>query len=120
SVQVGTPILYRQMEVGQVTDVHLGEFADRVITQIEIQPEYAYLVRQNSVFWNVSGVDVSIGLGGANIKAGTIDSLVRGGIAFSTPEQSQIPPAAKKGHSFYLYPQAEESWLEWRTAIPKP
>ncbi|MBE3779781.1 hypothetical protein HJ197_21760, partial [Vibrio parahaemolyticus] len=39
---------------------------------------------------------------GANIKAGTIDSLVRGGIAFSTPEQSQIPPAAKRGHSFYL------------------
>ncbi|AXB31474.1 MCE family protein [Vibrio campbellii] len=120
SVQVGTPILYRQMEVGSVTKVSLGEFADRVVTRIEVKSEYAYLVRQNSVFWNVSGVDVSIGLGGANIKAGTFDSLVRGGIAFSTPEQSQIPPAAKKGQSFYLYPQAEESWTQWRTAIPKP
>ncbi|UTZ21727.1 MlaD family protein [Vibrio campbellii] len=120
SVQVGTPILYRQMEVGRVTKVSLGEFADRVVTRIEVKSEYAYLVRQNSVFWNVSGVDVSIGLGGANIKAGTFDSLVRGGIAFSTPEQSQIPPAAKKGQSFYLYPQAEESWTQWRTAIPKP
>ncbi|MCV5871473.1 hypothetical protein OFN61_40095, partial [Escherichia coli] len=79
-----------------------GEFADRVVSTIKIKPEYAYLVRQNSVFWNVSGVDVSIGITGANIKAGTIDSLVRGGIAFSTPEQSQIPPAAKRGHSFYL------------------
>ena len=120
SVHVGTPILYRQMEVGSVTKVSLGEFADRVVTSIEVKSEYAYLVRQNSVFWNVSGVDVSIGLGGANIKAGTFDSLVRGGIAFSTPEQSQIPPAAKKGQSFYLYPQAEESWTQWRTAIPKP
>lgn len=120
SVQVGTPILYRQVEVGSVTKVSLGEFADRVVTRIEIKPEYAYLVRQNSVFWNVSGVDVSIGLGGADIKAGTFDSLVRGGIAFSTPEQSQIPPAAKKGQSFYLYPQAEEGWIQWRTAIPKP
>lgn len=120
SVQVGTPILYRQMEVGSVTKVSLGEFADRVVTRIEVKSEYAYLVRQNSVFWNVSGVDVSIGLGGANIKAGTFDSLVRGGIAFSTPEQSQIPPAAKKGQSFYLYPQAEEGWTKWRTAIPKP
>lgn len=120
SVQVGTPILYRQMEVGSVTDVRLGEFADRIVTKIEIQPEYAYLVRQNSVFWNVSGVDVSIGITGANIKAGTFDSLVRGGIAFSTPEQSQIPPAAKDGQSFYLYPQADENWSKWRTAIPKP
>ncbi|EJE4710378.1 MCE family putative adhesion factor MAM7 [Vibrio parahaemolyticus] len=120
SVQVGTPVLYRQMEVGQVTDVRLGEFADRVVSTIKIKPEYAYLVRQNSVFWNVSGVDVSIGITGANIKAGTIDSLVRGGIAFSTPEQSQIPPAAKRGHSFYLYPRADESWVQWRTPIPKP
>jgi paraquat-inducible protein B len=120
SGQVGTPILYRQMEVGSVTDVRLGEFADRIVTKIEIQPEYAYLVRQNSVFWNVSGVDVSIGITGANIKAGTFDSLVRGGIAFSTPEQSQIPPAAKDGQSFYLYPQADENWSKWRTAIPKP
>ncbi|EDP59986.1 MlaD family protein [Vibrio sp. AND4] len=120
SVQVGTPILYRQLEVGRVTKVTLGEFADRIVTKIEIQPEYAYLVRQNSVFWNVSGVDVSIGLGGANIKAGTFDSLVRGGIAFSTPEQSKIPPAAKNGHSFYLYPEAEEAWTQWRTAIPRP
>ncbi|MGR5233308.1 MlaD family protein [Vibrio rotiferianus] len=120
SVQVGTPILYRQMEVGSVTDVRLGEFADRIVTKIEVLPEYAYLVRQNSVFWNVSGVDVSIGITGANIKAGTFDSLVRGGIAFSTPEQSQIPPAAKDGQSFFLYPQADERWAKWRTAIPKP
>ncbi|BCN24212.1 MlaD family protein [Vibrio alfacsensis] len=120
SVQIGTPILYRQIEVGQVTDVRLGEFADRVMTRIEIQPKYAYLVRQNSVFWNVSGVDVSIGITGANIKAGTIDSLVRGGIAFSTPEQQNIAPVAKSGHSFYLNPQAEESWVKWHTAIPKP
>ncbi|MGR5458931.1 MlaD family protein [Vibrio alfacsensis] len=120
SVQVGTPVLYRQMEVGQVTSVRLGDFADRIITQIEIQPKYAYLVRQNSVFWNVSGVDVSIGITGANIKAGTIDSLMRGGIAFSTPEQSQILPAAKPDHSFYLYPKAEDDWAHWRTAIPKP
>ncbi len=81
---------------------------------------YAYLVRQNSVFWNVSGVDINFGLTGANIKAGTIDSIVRGGIAFSTPEQSQLPPAAKNGQTFFLYPQAEESWVQWRTPIPKP
>lgn len=120
SVQTGTPVLYRQMEVGQVTDVRLGEFADRIVTTIKLKPEYAYLVRQNSVFWNVSGVDINFGLTGANIKAGTIDSIVRGGIAFSTPEQSQLPPAAKNGQTFFLYPQAEESWVQWRTPIPKP
>jgi paraquat-inducible protein B len=108
------------MDVGRVTRVQLGNLADRVISTIEIEPEYSYLIRQNSVFWNVSGVDVSIGLSGADIKAGTFDSIVRGGITFSTPEQKQLMPAAKAGQSFYLYPRAEEGWKQWRTAIPQP
>jgi len=120
SVSVGTPVLFRGMDVGRVTRVQLGNLADRVISTIEIEPEYSYLVRQNSVFWNVSGVDVSIGLSGADIKAGTFDSLVRGGITFATPEQNQLMPQAKAGQSFYLYPRSEESWTQWRTPIPKP
>ncbi|MGD8116718.1 MlaD family protein [Vibrio sp. TRT 29B02] len=120
SITVGTPVLYREIEVGQVTNVQLGEFADRIISTIAIEPQYAYLVRQNSVFWNTSGVDVSIGITGANVRAGTIDSIVRGGITFATPEQKQLEPIARQGQSFYLYTKAEDSWRTWRTAIPKP
>jgi len=120
SVAEGTPVLYREMEVGNVSNVELGEFADRVLTTIQIKPEYAYLVRRNSIFWNTSGLDVSIGISGANIKAGTVDSLVRGGITFSTPEDKQLQPIAESGQSFYLYPQGQDKWKEWRTAIPRP
>jgi len=120
SISVGTPILFRGMDVGRVTRVQLGNLADRIISTIEIEPQYSYLIRQNTVFWNVSGVDVSIGLTGADIKAGTFDSLVRGGITFATPEQKQLMPKAKAGQSFYLYPRAEEDWKKWRTPIPKP
>ncbi|EKO3416868.1 MlaD family protein [Vibrio fluvialis] len=120
SIDVGTPVLYRDIEVGRVTDVRLGNFADRVISTIEIESKYAYLVRENSLFWNTSGLDVSIGLSGANVKAGTLDSIVRGGITFTTPEQKQLTAAAKAGQSFYLYPTPQEEWKKWRTAIPKP
>ncbi len=120
SVNKGTPVLYREMEVGRVTSVELGQFADRVVTTISIKPEYAYLVRQNSVFWNTSGLDVSIGISGADIKAGTVDSLIRGGVTFATPQDKQLAPVAEQGHSFYLYPAAEQEWKQWRTPIPKP
>lgn len=120
SIKPGTPILYRDIEVGRVTDVELGTFADRVISTIQIDPHYAYLVRSNSVFWNVSGLDVQIGLSGANIKAGTVDSLIRGGITFSTPEGKQLQPQAEAGQSFYLNKSAEENWKKWRTPIPTP
>jgi len=120
SVTKGTPILFRELEIGSVIDVRLGEFADRIISTIRIDSEYAYLVRANSVFWNVSGVDVSIGLSGANIKAGTVESLLRGGITFATPPTDTLQPQATEDQSFYLYPQAEDDWKMWRTAIPKP
>ncbi|MDB1123915.1 MlaD family protein [Vibrio algarum] len=120
SVSIGTPILYRDMDVGKVTSIELGTFADRVVSTIEIDPEYAYLVRENSVFWNVSGVDISIGLSGAQIKAGTFDSLLKGGIAFATPDSSTILSAAKPEHSFILHSESQPEWREWRTAIPKP
>ncbi len=118
SLKVGTPILFRDFEVGQVTNVELSSLADRVITTVEIEPNYAYLIRQNSVFWDVSGINVSIGLSGADIKAGTVDSIIRGGIAFSTPDDKPLQAAAKSGQTFLLYAQAEPQWLEWSTAIP--
>jgi paraquat-inducible protein B len=120
SITVGTPVLYREIEVGHVTNVMLGEFADRVISTILIKDEYAYLVRQNSIFWNTSGVDVSIGLTGADIRAGTLDSLVRGGITFATPQEKQLEPIAQNGYSFLLHSKAQDEWKTWRTAIPKP
>lgn len=120
SVKVDSPVYYRDIEVGRVTHVELGAFADRVISTIEIDNAFAYLVRENSVFWNISGVDVTIGLSGANIRSGTVDSLLRGGIAFATPENKQLLPPAKADRTFLLNEQALDEWTQWQTAIPKP
>ena len=120
SVVVGTPVLYRDIEVGQVVDVRLGELSDRVITTINIAPKYAYLIRNNTLFWNASGVDVSIGLSGANIKSGTVDSLLRGGISFATPPDLPLKPKAQADSSFLLHSEVESDWLTWQTPIPKP
>lgn len=120
SINVGTPLLYRDITVGEVTAVNLGELADRVLTTIKIYPQYRYLIRENSVFWNVSGLDVSIGLTGADIKTGTMDSILKGGVTFATPEQSELMPIAASNSTFVLHTQAETSWKNWRTVIPKP
>jgi paraquat-inducible protein B len=120
SVSIGTPIIYRGLEVGRVTDIALGDLADRIIFLIEIDHDYAYLVRQNSVFWNASGVNVSIGLTGADIKTGSLDSLISGGIAFTTPDNSALQPQATSEHSFFLHTQVENEWLQWNLPIAKP
>ncbi|WP_375753978.1 MlaD family protein [Vibrio sp. HN007] len=120
SINPGTPVLFRDFEVGKVVNVELGTFADRVVSTIEIDTEYAYLIRNNTVFWNASGLDVSVGLAGAQVKSGTVDSLLRGGISFATPEASSLAPMAEEHRSFYLHSEPEDEWKNWRTAIPKP
>ena len=70
------------------------------------------------MFWNASGLNVDIGITGAKVKAGTFDSLLRGGIAFATPETHPLAPQAKQGKHFLLNKEVNQKWLSWRTAIP--
>ncbi len=118
SVTVGTPLFFRDFEVGAVTNVRLGRFADRVLLEIKISDDYKHLVRENTLFWNHSGVDVSIGLTGATIKSGTIESIVRGGIAFATPEGAKLEKIANSGRHFLLHKTSKPEWVKWKTAIP--
>lgn len=120
SVKVGTPILFRDMEVGEVTDVRLGDLSDRIIITIGIIADYQYLIRNNSVFWNVSGVNMSIGISGATVQAGTVDSILRGGIAFATPDNEALQPQAEENKAYLLHKTAEEDWTLWNAAIPNP
>jgi paraquat-inducible protein B len=120
SVNVGTPILYRDIQVGRVTNIELGSLSDRVLIDISIEDKFAYLIRENTLFWNASGLDVAIGLTGATIHTGTVDSLVRGGIAFSTPQEVTLQSMAKAGKNFLLHPKAQPEWKTWQTAIPNP
>nr|WP_269808717.1 MlaD family protein [Enterovibrio nigricans] len=118
SVAVGTPILFRDFEVGSVTDVRLGRFADRVLIEIKVSDAYKHLVRQNTVFWNDSGIDVSIGLTGATVKSGTLESVIKGGIAFATPESVELAKPARSDQHYLLHSSPKDEWELWRTAIP--
>ncbi|MDW6003928.1 MlaD family protein [Vibrio mangrovi] len=120
SIETGAPVTFRGMNVGRITRVRLGELSDRVLIDLNIRPEYAYLVRKNSIFWNQSGIDVSIGLAGADIKTGSLDSLLQGGVAFNTPEAKQLAPPAANLDTFFLNPAREAEWSEWNQPIPKP
>ncbi|KDM91261.1 MlaD family protein [Photobacterium galatheae] len=118
SVRPGTPLLFRDIQVGQVSHVALGELSDRVLIEAQIEPDFRHLVRTDTVFWNTSGLDVSLGLTGASIQAGTVDTLIRGGIALATPEGQPLSAPAQTGTHFLLHERANPEWKTWRTAIP--
>ncbi|NMP28865.1 MCE family protein [Rahnella sp. SAP-1] len=119
SLQIGTPVLFRGIEVGTVTAFRLGEMADRVNVSLRISKKYQYLVRDNTVFWLASGYNLQFGLTGGSFKSGTFQQFIRGGIAFATPPTIPVAPKAASGRHFLLMSEEPKNWQDWGTAIPK-
>ncbi len=102
SLGVGSPVLYRKVQVGQITGFSLSKDREKVILDLLIYDRYTDLVTRHSLFWNVSGVEVTAALSGVRIKASSLQSLVNGGITFKSggPHDRPAPP----GTVFTLYP----------------
>lgn len=114
-LQRGAPVQYRGLRIGHVISVSLAPEATGVEARVYIEPQYKPLVRENSVFWRASGIDVSIGLSGVQLSADTLASIAVGGVSLATPD----PPGkiASTGQRFVFYDEKRKEWLEWRPAI---
>ena len=86
SLEVGSPILYRQVKVGSVQSYQFSKKQQRLLIGVHIEPEYANLVNGSTRFWNASGITLTGGLSGIQIKSESLQSLMAGGIAFDTPK----------------------------------
>ncbi|MDD2770123.1 MAG: MlaD family protein, partial [Methylococcus sp.] len=84
-LKYGTPIYFRDIEVGQVVNVGLAGDNQSVQVEVFIDAPYHRLVHNSTRFWQVSGIDLSMGSQGVNLKVGSIMSLLQGGITFETP-----------------------------------
>ncbi len=117
SIRVENPVLYRQVTVGKVIGIDLSATADSVDVFINIAKRYAPLVRSDSKFWNVSGINIEAGIfSGINIDSESVEALIAGGIAFATPEPTNNNSEQDKQH-FILYQDADSDWLEWQPKI---
>jgi paraquat-inducible protein B len=123
SLRAGVPIYYRGVEVGSVKETKLSADASAVEIHGVIRERFAALVTPESKFWNVTGMDVRVGLfRGAEINVESLKSLILGGIAFATPERVNDRPA-QDGMVFRLYDEADKNWLKWSPSIqlsPQP
>ena len=111
-------VFYREIVVGKVSGYELSATADHVLIYVEIEPRFAPLVRENSVFWNASGIDVHFGLfSGAEIHTESLKSILAGGIAFATPNEDNMGQRVQQNAVFELYPKVKDEWLKWMPKI---
>ena len=104
----GSPINYRGIKVGEVLGHELANDNRNILIHIFIHKPHNKLVRHNSRFWNVSGVNVSIDADGMKIGTESLQALMVGGIAFETPTNLDASDPAKEGHTFSLHRNREE------------
>ncbi|MGB5065081.1 MAG: MlaD family protein [Candidatus Competibacter sp.] len=104
SIQRGSPIYFRDIQVGEVLTTQLAEDNRSVLVHVFVNEPYDRLVRDQSRFWKTSGFEVSLGAQGIDVRMESLLSLLLGGIAFDTPavhDDSGAP--SRDGARFRLY-----------------
>ncbi len=119
SLTTGAPVFYREFKVGAVESSRLSDDSTMVLIRIHLEAPYVDLVRTNSQFWNTGGFSFKASLfGGAELKNTSLESLITGGVAFATPDDSPLAPAAPEETRFTLADEADKAWLKWAPKIP--
>ncbi|EPP3882420.1 intermembrane transport protein PqiB, partial [Pseudomonas aeruginosa] len=103
SLEQGSPVFYRQIQVGQVKSFQLGDDQRTIEIKVHIEPAYADLVRKHTRFWNASGISISGGLSGFKVRSESLLTLAAGGIAFATSDSRGDSPPTDPSKPFRLY-----------------
>src|SRR5262245_11609573 len=81
SLGIGSPIYYRRLQCGQVTAFELASDGKGVKLKVFVNAPYDKYVSPGTRFWNASGIDLSVGAGGLELRTQSLVSLLAGGLA---------------------------------------
>jgi paraquat-inducible protein B len=101
SLGVGSPVYYRQVEVGSVVAHELNPDGKAVTLKVFVHAPYDQYVTSNTRFWNASGVDVTVDATGIKVDTQSLTSILIGGVTFEAPPGSVAAPA-EENHLFVL------------------
>ena len=113
SLGIGSPIHYRRLKAGQVIAYSLADDGKTVEIKVFINEPYDKYVNSETRFWNASGLNVSVGAGGMEIRTQSLVTLLAGGLAFNTPSFAAKAEPAAADTVFNLY-------KDEATAMKKP
>jgi paraquat-inducible protein B len=106
SISLGSPIYFRDLEVGTVLGWDLGDLASSVTIHAFVRAPYDQYVHDDTSFWNASGLSVKLANGGISVQMESLRALLLGGVAFDTPSDS-TQAAAPADRQFPLYASLE-------------
>ncbi|MFC6335284.1 MCE family protein [Pseudomonas sp. CCM 7891] len=103
SLDIGSPVYFRRIRVGQVVAYELSKDGKGVDIEIFINSPNDQYVLTDSRFWNASGVDVTVGAEGLKVATQSLASIISGGIAFREPAYSPNAKPAEANTTFKVF-----------------
>ncbi|WRH94922.1 MlaD family protein [Pseudomonas fluorescens] len=103
SLDIGSPVYYRKIPVGQVVTYALNPEGKGVDIEVFIHAPNDAFVTENTRFWNASGIDINVGANGFAVKTESLSTLLVGGIAFRAPDYSPNDVAAADDKDYELF-----------------
>jgi paraquat-inducible protein B len=110
SLDTGTPIFFRRLQVGQVASYALNKDGQFFTVKIFVKAPYDQYVTVNTRFWQASGVDVSLSASGLSVQTQSLLSILIGGIAFEAPATGAVLPVAQANTVFTLFSDRKEAF----------
>ncbi|MDM0118555.1 PqiB family protein [Variovorax arabinosiphilus] len=95
SLDVGSPVYFRRIKVGQVAAYELNEDGRGVTLRVFVNAPYDKFVGGNSRFWQASGLDMRLNASGITLRTQSLATILLGGIAFGAPENENGPVAGE-------------------------
>jgi paraquat-inducible protein B len=107
SLNLGSPIMFRDLEAGEILGWDVDEMARNITVHAFVRAPFDKYVHDNSRFWNASGATVQLGTNGLQFQVESLRAIVLGGIAFDTPDDPKITVESEPNRPFTLYPNKE-------------
>jgi len=117
SLDVGDPVFFRRLQVGQVTSYGLDHEGTGVTLHVFINAPYDKYVSNNTRFWHASGFDVSVDTNGVKIDTESLVSILIGGLAFQSPPDAVDKPEAAAQTEFELFRDRAEAMKQHDTIV---
>ena len=103
SLSAGAPVFYRDLPVGEVLSHDQPGLSGPIGVRIFIRKPFDDYVRDDTHFWNVSGLSVQLGPQGVHVEIASLQAVLSGGVAFDTPAAALHAPPVAQDASFPLY-----------------
>lgn len=109
SVNVGSPVYYRGIQVGQVESRALSADNRSIEYSVFVEAPHDALISRATNFWNVSGVSVETGADGLEVNFASLQSLIGGGVEFGDIGLNVSDAPVGDDYVFTLFGNQEEA-----------